>query len=479
MNSTPIVDAVRQSLMQAGLWRDHAVLLACVSGGADSVALLYALCDLRSQKSLTVLACHVQHALRGESSFEDERFVRALCQRLQVPLSVVNANLTGGMADAGAETRARDCRRRIFSQQLHLLHADALLLAHHRNDQAETVLMHLLRGAGMQGLCGMQAIAPFAGGQLLRPFLALPKQALLNALAAEQLPHREDESNQLAQTPRNALRLHCLPALEALFPQADKHLAQAAQTLSVDEACLTQQADALYEQALLHHAPIFALSSSVLLCAHEALVRRVLRRWFMEGLALCGLVPHERGLCESDTLALLALLHAKSGATLNLPCGLKAVAGAAHLHLQHQSGEPLEPLPPTPPLPLALCKQRYEIAGLVLRFAPLLPSDTLPQNARSILLTPEWLALSPQLRMPMAEDCIHPFGAAGSKPLRRHLTDLKVDPAFRPALPVLAVGSRILWIPTLTSAEELRCGAMAEGGEGCYRLWVEGDVGYL
>ncbi|MEG1472007.1 MAG: ATP-binding protein, partial [Clostridia bacterium] len=91
MNSTPIVDAVRQSLMQAGLWRDHAVLLACVSGGADSVALLYALCDLRSQKSLTVLACHVQHGLRGESSFEDERFVRALCQRLQVPLSVVNA----------------------------------------------------------------------------------------------------------------------------------------------------------------------------------------------------------------------------------------------------------------------------------------------------------------------------------------------------------------------------------------------------
>ncbi|MEG2950630.1 MAG: tRNA lysidine(34) synthetase TilS, partial [Clostridia bacterium] len=74
---------------------------------------------------------------------------------------------------------------------------------------------------------------------------------------------------------------------------------------------------------------------------------------------------------------------------------------------------------------------------------------------------------------------IRPFGAAGSKPLRRHLTDLKVDPAFRSTLPVLAVGSRILWIPALTSAEELRCGAMAEGEEGGYRLWVDGRVGYV
>jgi len=212
-----LMQSARSALLQCGLWRNDAVLLCALSGGCDSVALLHTLCRLQRETPFSLHAVHVQHGLRGEESLADERFVRELCRSLKVPLTVENAGLTGDMHTPGMETLARESRRRIFEKQLCTNRADALLTAHHLDDQAETVLMHLLRGSGMTGLCGMQTAAPFGSGLILRPFLGLSKQQLRAALTAENLPFREDGSNQEAVTPRNALRLAAMPQLEALF----------------------------------------------------------------------------------------------------------------------------------------------------------------------------------------------------------------------------------------------------------------------
>ena len=218
MSLETLLPPVRRALEDAGLFRPGARLLCAVSGGADSVALLHALCALRAEGGFWLEASHVQHGLRGESSQEDERFVRALCRGLGTPLHVRNAGLCGGMDSPGAETRARDRRRSIFLEQMEALSMDALMLGHHLDDQAETVLMRLARGAGADGLRGMRPAAPFGRGVMLRPFLGTGKRTILEALAREGLPHREDGSNQLPLTPRNALRLEVMPALERLFP---------------------------------------------------------------------------------------------------------------------------------------------------------------------------------------------------------------------------------------------------------------------
>ena len=272
------VAAVRRALEDAGLFRGGTGLLCGVSGGADSVALLYALWRLRSEAGFRLEASHVQHDLRGEASLEDERFVRALCDELGVPLHVENAGLTGGMEAPGMEARARERRRAIFARQMDALKLDAVLVAHHRDDQAETVLMRLLRGAGTDGLCGMRACVPFGRGVMLRPFLGLGKQTLVQALAQEGLPHREDESNQSPLTPRNALRLEVLPAMERLFPGAAGHIAEAAEALGTDAGCLDALAERLYETARAELPPLHALRRGPLAHAPEALARRVLRR---------------------------------------------------------------------------------------------------------------------------------------------------------------------------------------------------------
>ena len=453
--------ALQQALESAGLWKDGSRLLLGISGGCDSIALLHA--ASRLSRAVQIHAVHIQHGLRGEDSLLDEQFVRSRCQSLNVPLTVENAGLSGDMHTPGMETMARESRRRIFARLMNHLHADALLTAHHRDDQTETVLMHLLRGSGLKGLCGMAETVPFGDGLLIRPFLGLSKAQLRSALEAENLPFREDLSNQEAVTPRNALRLNALPQLNGLFPGADEHIARLAETLSADEACLSGEADALYHRIRYAEPPLFMLALKPLSQTHEAIRRRIVRRWYADGMQAAGLTAGERSLSYEDSCALSALIFQPEGTVLNLPNGLMACRERDWLHLAYQTAEPLctaalaETQVCDPPH-VSLCAGKPK---------------NLPRDASSVILSPELLEQQPVWRTPQPEDIIRPFGAPGSKPLRRYFTDRKVDRFLRPAWPVLAIGSEVLWLPGLCASERTRLDHLPEQG---IQLTITGET---
>jgi len=469
------LEALRRSL--SALESRPLTLLAAVSGGCDSMALLQGLARLRQELPITLHACHVQHGLRGESSLLDEQLVRAQCARLGVPLYVHEAQLGGDPTLPGMETRARELRRRFFTADMEAIHADALLLAHHRDDQTETLLMHLLRGAGAAGLAAMQERAPFGCGLLLRPFLALPKQALQEALAQWGAPYREDATNHEALTLRNALRLQVLPLLEQLSPGCTGRMAQTAALLRRDEEALAAQARALYCENRLCLPGLHAIDTGALQAADAAVQVRALRLWYAHGLERMGVTPDERQLSALDSEALLTLLPPeRTGAQLNLPCGLTALRGQRLLHLTRQGGEALcpaaEDLPSgESPLPvggvvslsgLAADAEALPLPGWIGKDGtPLLMAAcarTVPTQAPPSACTvhiPLALAEGCVLRTPRPGDRIHPLGAPGDKPLRRWLTDRKVDQPLRPLLPVLAAGGSILWIPGLCTAQAL------------------------
>lgn len=461
---TPL-DAVREAL--SALSPTH--LLCAVSGGGDSVALLYALYLLREQMGFRLEAVHVQHGLRGESSQADEDLVRSLCTQWCVPLTVANANLQGSMGSPGMETQARDRRRELFVQVMQAKGIPVLLTAHHRDDQAETVLMHLLRGAGLDGLCAMRSVAPFGGGTLLRPFLHLGKQELLDWLAEEGIAYRTDESNLQAITPRNHLRLNVLPGLEEAFPGASRHMAELADILQADSDCLNRQSDHLYKEALLAGPGLWALWKAPLMQAHPAIVRRALRRFAAEGAACLGLSPKERSLSREDTLALAALASGPAGTALNLPLGLKALCGGDYVFLLRQDDAPLSPIPHWEPVTVCAARSRYDLpwAQIICR------EGRPPCTANAAILPDGVLAQGPVFRTPEPEDILHPLGAPGSKPLRRFLTDRHIDLPLRPLLTVLAVGHEILWIPGLCTSEALRAAPDAQG------LRLQGMIPFL
>ncbi|NLI20618.1 MAG: tRNA lysidine(34) synthetase TilS [Clostridiales bacterium] len=278
-----IENTVETVLRRANLLRSGATLLVALSGGADSVVLLRAVCALRPENGLNVTAAHVEHGLRGARALADAHFCERLCAELGVPLSLDHADLPGDMRAPGAETRAREARYRLLLSRARACRADALLLAHHQDDQAETVLARLIRGGGAQGLAGMREISRMEGVTLARPLLSLPKQALLKALGG--LPYCEDETNAEPCCQRNRLRAEVLPLLAAENPRAAAHIARSAALLAMDEDCLQAQAEALLTVARVDRPPYYYVRRATLRAAPAAVAVRALRAFVLMGAA--------------------------------------------------------------------------------------------------------------------------------------------------------------------------------------------------
>ena len=195
-----------------------------LSGGVDSVTLLHL---LRNQKNVT--AVHVNHGLSPNAE-RWAAFCRRLCRRLRIPLTVEKVKVV--RRGAGLEAAARAARYAAFSK----VNADCIALAHHLDDQAETVLMNLLRGAGRRGASGMRPQSRFAGKILLRPLLDVPREAIVAYARAHRLAWIEDESNADESLTRNFVRRRIAPLLQQKYPGWRQSLARAARHFSREEA---------------------------------------------------------------------------------------------------------------------------------------------------------------------------------------------------------------------------------------------------
>lgn len=193
-------------------------VLAAVSGGADSVALLLLLCDLRDRGHIRLCAAHYEHGIRGEESLRDMRFVKELCERLNVPLTVDRGRVPEEAVrrGTGLEETARDLRRAFLRETMRSNGCGCIALAHHADDQAETVLMRLLRGTGTAGAAGMRV----RSGAFVRPLLHIRKSELCGYLRERGQDWCEDSTNRTECTPRNTLRLRVMPVLEDIWPGA-------------------------------------------------------------------------------------------------------------------------------------------------------------------------------------------------------------------------------------------------------------------
>jgi tRNA(Ile)-lysidine synthase len=449
-----LVSAAEKALKRADLLDEKATLLVALSGGADSVALLLTLLELQKKHGVAVRAAHVEHGLRGDEGLKDAAFCEALCARLSVPFTCDHAELSGGMDLAGAEAAAREARYTLLLARARVCKAGALFLAHHQDDQAETVLQHLLRGSGARGLSGMDEIASRGGVTLIRPFLSLPKQILLEALQGQD--YRTDESNLSPVCQRNRLRLEIMPRLVEENPAAVAHIAQSAALLKLDEDFLQAQADDLLRKILIDKPPYFCLHREALRDTHAAVALRVLRGFAELGMARRAAAPDERSLSAEDSLRLYALLSAPENTVLNLPGALHALATEHMIHLTHMEGDaPLQDAPLPAPVKLKDAQSPVVFGDIAFSMMPHDPGGITPDGKATVALT-ERLMETAVLRTPQPGDVIRPFGTDGKKPLRRYLTDRKLDLPFRKHLPVVAVGKEVLWTVGVGAAEATR-----------------------
>lgn len=222
-------------------------VICAVSGGADSVALLFAMKLLTDVVDFKLSAAHFNHHLRGEESDADEAFVRSFCARYDIPLYVGGAVITPGKK--GLEAAARDARYRYLKSL-----PGKIATAHTADDNAETILMHLIRGTGLKGLGG---ITPKTD-KLIRPMLGITRAEVEAFLEEYALPHVEDSSNQSSDFLRNRIRRNVMPLLKAENPRFSENMSAMAQKLRADEDCLSgamlSEMPGVYELRNLHSA---------------------------------------------------------------------------------------------------------------------------------------------------------------------------------------------------------------------------------
>ena len=284
-----------------------------VSGGADSMVLLELMARLREPLELSVQAVHVNYGLRGEASRLDEYLVRRRCRALDIFLTVHRATELSPEA-ANLEERAREIRHEVLRAEAREVGASAIVLGHTLDDQAETILMRLMRGSGLTGLAAMRA----REGIIVRPLLKIPRTAIRKYAKERAISYRDDQSNLDLEFTRNRVRYQLLPLLREHFnPAITQTLVQSAELVGEDEQFMDELSETLYRRFVKESSAGVSIASTEFLEFPNALQRRVLRS-MLRAVARGKKIGHVRAV----ELALRALAKNNHGVIFPLGEGL-------------------------------------------------------------------------------------------------------------------------------------------------------------
>lgn len=434
------------------LTRGQRVLVA-VSGGPDSVALLHLLHRLQPDLDLDLGVAHFDHGLRGEQSREEARFVAGLAQSLSLPCYAGHGDTRefARRERLSLQMAARRLRFRFLKDTCRGHGYQKLALGHTADDQVELFVLRLLRGAGPEGLRGMLPVTPEG---LVRPLLGVSKEIILAWLRRENLPYRQDPSNLKRDYQRNRVRLDLLPQLRTFNPRLDEAVWRAQALLQEQESLLAPMvAQAVAEVAQAPAPDFYRLSLPRFLALPPALQKLVVRAILPKLLA-------EYPLSSVQVAGVLDLARAeKSGGQLSLGACRVARAGGELDFFSRL------PSPPREGGALSTVPGLFETGGWNWRLAsrPYSPDLRLPQEPHRAWLDQEQVALPLQVRYYQPGDRFWPQGASGAKKLQDFLVDRKIPRWLRPYLPLLVSGDRIVWVPGLRVAEEVKLTAASRG----------------
>ena len=414
-------DRVAQKLHELGV-KAGDIVGAAVSGGVDSMVLLHILCNLRDQLNIIVVAFHMEHGIRGQASEEDMRFVMRECARRGVECVVQRADVPAIAREQklSVETAARQARYAFLDAQ----DADWIATAHQMDDVAETVLMNLLRGCGLSGLCGI----PEKRGRYIRPLLGVSRKEIEEYAARNGVEFVKDATNDETGYTRNYIRSEILPRLARVNEQAVAHIAQTARLLRADEAALRQAAldsGCIEEREDGVYIPLDKLSA-----LPEAVKSRVVRLAFEKRFGLKDVESKH----VQDILRLAE--NGETAKRLDVGKGLAAavVYGKLKIGRARKKAYNNNSVDFSGP-------GRYELDGAVFTCSEC-GEAAFGDGAEYF----DMGALDGAVFRHRREgDYIQPLGMSGTKRLSDYLSDRKVPLHMRDDMVVLAAGPEVLW----------------------------------
>jgi len=437
-----LVNCIRQQLHIV-----HAKpLIVAVSGGTDSVALVHALANLRSRFEYVLHIATLEHGLRGEAGGQDVRFVRDLAQQLNLPCyhNIVDTRAYAQSTNSGIEAAARQLRYAFLAEIAHKVDATVIVTAHHAGDQAETVLMHLLRGAGLHGLSGMVTVAPVPNHDeltLFRPLLGISKQVLIDYCVEHELTPREDLTNQDVRYLRNAIRHRVLPHLQAYNPNIEIALNRLADSVGLDDAFIQQMLDNDVKPLLVHGDERIIAQKSDFLSWHPALQRRCLM-FMVSELQDHNMHPTYDHLVHAMQVA----QNGRVGAIAQFSGGIRLRVDYEKLIVEHESTPPrfndmYMQMPASTEVAVNLTGTT-NISGVDWQLT-VTHSEHQPANA--VIVVPQGAQVMLRTRRP--GDRFSPPGLRGRhKKLKSWMIDQKIPREHRDQIPLLEINGHIVAI---------------------------------
>ena len=402
------------------------LILCAVSGGADSMYLLCRLAEL----GYAVAAGHYNHGLRGDEADRDERFVRDFCQSRNIPFLSEKGDVRAWAEEngLGIEEAARTCRYGFLERAADALGAAVIATAHTANDNAETLLLNLARGAGLKGLGGI----PPVRGHIVRPMLDVTRNEVEAYLRGQGISYIEDSSNSSDIYSRNRVRHGAVPVLESVNPAFLRAAGQTAELLRADEVYLSELAEIFLEE----NSDGNSLPASVLVALPWPVASRVVRRMAGRELSLC----HVKSILKA----------ARDGGAADVP-GLRVARGGDRLVFGPEKGTPI-PLR-TLPVPGEL---EIPEAGMTVKcnFFPVYP-QLVHKSFNIFFFQCDNICGSITVAGRMPADRFRPAGRGCTKTLKQLFQEQDIPPWQRDSVPVLRDDAGILGVCGIGAAERV------------------------
>ncbi len=334
------MEGIAERIRKTGVLAEGDHIVAGVSGGADSVCLLLLLLEIKNILKFDFSVLHVEHGIRGEESKADAAFVKCLCEKHRVRFLLKEVDVPAAKSThVSEEETARNLRREAYAEAAALLYPGEnvkIALAHNADDQAETVLMHLVRGTGLKGLGGMEAMAELdmRGGrdgtklQIVRPLLTVERREIEDYLRARGQEYRTDATNAEDAYTRNFLRHHVLPRLRELNTGAVVHIGRTADAVREVERELQEKTGDLLDEVIMDGR----LNRVYLAACPQELQSRLIKAWIFKK---TGTV---RNISKTHIDAVCSLLTAANGTKTDIPGAYRARVEKEYLVWEKKNG---------------------------------------------------------------------------------------------------------------------------------------------
>ena len=395
-----------------------------ISGGGDSVCLLFLLSRYQKKIFFHLQGVHVNHGIRGQEALRDQEYARELCERLGVPFTVYTYSVPdiAGREKRSLEETGRMVRRRAFAQKAAELGGKTVVaLAHHENDNAETVLHNLIRGTKVAGLGGIRPVQRSEEGiSYIRPLLKVTREEIEAYLKQQQIPWMTDSSNEEMAYTRNRIRHKILPEMEKINPRAVRHITQAADTFLAIEEYLRGQADRLYREYVEKKENGYWIQK-------ELFLEKELMQSYVIRMVLEQVEGKKQDLTAAHVESILSLGRGRTGTSVSLPGGVLASQVYGNLLIR---------VPAAGKLPL----KELEFEAFPWE------NQQIPEKTYTKWFDYDKIKSSLEIRHRKPGDFLTVTEAGGKKKLKDYMIDCKIPREERENLTLLADAGHILWI---------------------------------